>query len=56
MSGLLVTGGAGFIGANFECAFAPRISLQAGLGATVGWYMERVDKLKAGWQRTALAL
>ena len=36
-----------------DCAFAPRISLQAGLGATVDWYLLREDKLKAGWQRTA---
>jgi dTDP-glucose 4,6-dehydratase len=35
-----------------ECAFQPRISLQAGLRATVAWYLERTDTLKTGWQRT----
>jgi dTDP-glucose 4,6-dehydratase len=35
-----------------ECAFYPRISLQAGLRATVAWYLERADTLRTGWQRT----
>jgi dTDP-glucose 4,6-dehydratase len=35
-----------------ECAFYPRISLQAGLRATVASYLERADFLKTGWQRT----
>ena len=35
-----------------ECAFYPRISLQAGLRATVASYLERADLLKTGWQRT----
>jgi len=35
-----------------ECAFQARISLQAGLRATVAFYLERADILKQGWQRT----
>jgi dTDP-glucose 4,6-dehydratase len=35
-----------------ECAFEPQISLQAGLRATVAYYLERADILKTGWQRT----
>jgi len=35
-----------------ECAFEPRISLQAGLRATVGFYLEHADILRTGWQRT----
>jgi dTDP-glucose 4,6-dehydratase len=35
-----------------ECAFQPRVSLEAGLRATVAWYLERADQLKTGWQRT----
>jgi dTDP-glucose 4,6-dehydratase len=35
-----------------ECAFRPTISLEAGLRATVAWYVERSDTLKSGWQRT----
>jgi dTDP-glucose 4,6-dehydratase len=34
-----------------ECLFQPRISLEAGLRATVAWYIERADELKT-WQRT----
>jgi dTDP-glucose 4,6-dehydratase len=35
-----------------ECAFTPRISLAEGLRRTVGWYLERADSLRSGWQRT----
>jgi dTDP-glucose 4,6-dehydratase len=35
-----------------ECAFHPRISLQAGLHATVAYYLARSDILRTGWQRT----
>jgi dTDP-glucose 4,6-dehydratase len=35
-----------------ECAFQPQISLQAGLRATVAFYLERADILRTGWQRT----
>ena len=35
-----------------ECAFTPRISLEAGLRSTVAWYLERADTLRTGWQRT----
>jgi dTDP-glucose 4,6-dehydratase len=35
-----------------ECAFRPRISLEAGLRATVAHYVERADTLRTGWQRT----
>jgi dTDP-glucose 4,6-dehydratase len=35
-----------------ECAFRPRISLEAGLRMTVGWYLDRADTLRSGWQRT----
>jgi dTDP-glucose 4,6-dehydratase len=35
-----------------ECAFQPSISLEAGLRATVAWYIERADTLRTGWQRT----
>jgi len=35
-----------------ECAFRPRISLEAGLRATVAHYVERADSLRTGWQRT----
>ena len=35
-----------------ECAFQPSISLEAGLRATVAWYLERADTLRTGWQRT----
>jgi dTDP-glucose 4,6-dehydratase len=35
-----------------ECAFSPRISLEEGLRRTVGWYLDRADSLRSGWQRT----
>jgi len=35
-----------------ECAFSPRISLEEGLRRTVGWYLDRADTLRSGWQRT----
>jgi dTDP-glucose 4,6-dehydratase len=35
-----------------ECAFRPQVSLEAGLRATVAWYLERAETLKTGWQRT----
>jgi dTDP-glucose 4,6-dehydratase len=35
-----------------ECAFSPRISLEAGLRTTVAWYLERAGTLHSGWQRT----
>jgi dTDP-glucose 4,6-dehydratase len=35
-----------------ECAFRPRISLEAGLRATVEYYVERADTLKTLWQRS----
>ena len=34
-----------------ECSFQPTVSLDAGLRATVAWYIERADDLKS-WQRT----
>jgi dTDP-glucose 4,6-dehydratase len=34
------------------CAFRPRISLEEGLRRTVGWYLDRADSLRSGWQRT----
>jgi len=34
-----------------ECSFHPQISLEAGLRATVAWYLERADSLTA-WRRT----
>ncbi|MFI4869968.1 MAG: dTDP-glucose 4,6-dehydratase, partial [Steroidobacterales bacterium] len=34
-----------------ECAFHPRISLEAGLRATVAWYLERAEPA-VGWQRS----
>jgi dTDP-glucose 4,6-dehydratase len=36
-----------------ECAFLPTITLEAGLRATVAWYLERAETLKTGWQRTS---
>jgi dTDP-D-glucose 4,6-dehydratase len=33
-----------------ECAFQSSISLEAGLRATVAWYIERADTLRTGWQ------
>jgi dTDP-glucose 4,6-dehydratase len=35
-----------------DCAFRPRISLEAGLRTTVDWYLQRADSLRSGWQRT----
>jgi dTDP-glucose 4,6-dehydratase len=35
-----------------ECAFRPQIALEAGLRATVGWYLQRTDTLRSLWQRT----
>jgi len=35
-----------------DCAFRPRISLEAGLRTTVEWYLKRADSLRSGWQRT----
>jgi dTDP-glucose 4,6-dehydratase len=35
-----------------ECDFRPRISLEDGLRRTVGWYLDRADSLRSGWQRT----
>jgi len=35
-----------------ECSFQPTISLEAGVRATVAWYLERADTLQKGWQRT----
>jgi dTDP-glucose 4,6-dehydratase len=35
-----------------ECGFRPRISLEEGLRRTVGWYLDRADSLRSGWQRT----
>jgi len=34
-----------------ECGFAPSISLDAGLRATVAWYLARAGSLRTGWQR-----
>jgi len=35
-----------------ECDFRPRVTLDAGLKATVAWYLARADTLRTGWQRT----
>jgi dTDP-glucose 4,6-dehydratase len=35
-----------------ELGYRPRIGLEAGLRATVQWYLERADTLRTGWQRT----
>lgn len=35
-----------------DCHFRPQITLESGLRATVAWYLERVDTLRNGWQRT----
>ena len=35
-----------------ECDFRPQISLEQGLRRTVGWYLDRADSLRSGWQRT----
>jgi dTDP-glucose 4,6-dehydratase len=34
-----------------ECDFRPRIALEAGLRATVVWYLQHPDALRMGWQR-----
>lgn len=36
-------------------ALQPSISLEAGLRATIAWYLERADALETGWQRTIAA-
>jgi dTDP-glucose 4,6-dehydratase len=36
-----------------ECAFRPRIALEAGLRSTVGWYLQRAQILQSSWQRSA---
>lgn len=36
-----------------EFAFTPRMTLEAGLQATVAWYLERPHLLERGWRRTA---
>jgi dTDP-glucose 4,6-dehydratase len=35
-----------------ELGYRPQIGLEAGLRATVQWYLERADTLRTGWQRT----
>jgi dTDP-glucose 4,6-dehydratase len=35
-----------------ELGYRPQIALEAGLRATVQWYLERADTLRTGWQRT----
>jgi dTDP-glucose 4,6-dehydratase len=35
-----------------DCAFSPRVTLDAGLRATVDWYLQRAGTLRSGWQRT----
>jgi dTDP-glucose 4,6-dehydratase len=35
-----------------DCDFRPQIALDAGLRATVAWYLERANTLRTGWQRT----
>jgi dTDP-glucose 4,6-dehydratase len=35
-----------------DCHFRPQISLEAGLRRTVAWYLERVETLRDGWERT----
>jgi dTDP-glucose 4,6-dehydratase len=37
-----------------ECGFAPQIALEAGLRATVAWYLARSATLPPGWQRTSI--
>ncbi|MGA2565169.1 MAG: dTDP-glucose 4,6-dehydratase [Steroidobacteraceae bacterium] len=34
-----------------ELGYRPQIDLEAGLRATVQWYLERADTLRTGWQR-----
>jgi dTDP-glucose 4,6-dehydratase len=35
-----------------ECGFHPRITLDAGLRATIAWYLAQANVLETGWQRT----
>jgi dTDP-glucose 4,6-dehydratase len=35
-----------------ELGYRPQIALEAGLRATVAWYLERAATLRTGWQRT----
>ena len=35
-----------------ECAFRLSNTLEAGLRASVAWYLERADTLRTVWQRT----
>jgi dTDP-glucose 4,6-dehydratase len=37
-----------------ECGFRPRITLDAGLKATIAWYLGQSNSLETGWQRTML--
>jgi len=37
-----------------ECGFAPQIGLEAGLRATVAWYLARSATLIPGWQRSPI--
>jgi dTDP-glucose 4,6-dehydratase len=37
-----------------ECDYRPSISLEAGLRATVGWYLEHSHVLERVWQRSAI--
>jgi dTDP-glucose 4,6-dehydratase len=36
-----------------ECGFFPEVTLESGLRATIGWYLDRAETLAAGWKRTA---
>ena len=36
-----------------ECSFRPRIALEAGLKATVAWYLDRAELLRTGWRRAS---
>lgn len=35
-----------------ECDFRPQMALEAGLRATVAWYLESAETLRTGWRRT----
>jgi dTDP-glucose 4,6-dehydratase len=35
-----------------DCHFRPQIALEEGLRRTVAWYLERVETLGNGWERT----
>jgi dTDP-glucose 4,6-dehydratase len=35
-----------------ECGFRPHVTLEAGLKATIAWYLEQATTLETGWQRT----